>query len=90
MRFWAGVTDNRWYQFVGQRQFDEVNFWQPSARAPFKSFLKVRRSSSSSSDHITTSPAVASSFVTRACRWLPRGKYLVNRTVLRPCVTCSS
>lgn len=35
MRFWAGVTDNRWYQFVGQRQFDEVNFWQPSSRAPF-------------------------------------------------------
>lgn len=36
MRYWAGVTDNRWYQFVGQRGFDEVNFWQPSARAPFK------------------------------------------------------
>ena len=35
MRFWAGVTDNRWYQFVSQRQFDEVNFWQPSTRAPF-------------------------------------------------------
>lgn len=36
MRFWAGVTDNRWYGFVSQRGFDEVNFWQPSARAPFK------------------------------------------------------
>lgn len=35
MRFWAGVTDNRWYQFVSQRSFDEVNFWQPSARPPF-------------------------------------------------------
>lgn len=35
MRFWAGVTDNRWYQFVSHRGFDEVNFWQPSARAPF-------------------------------------------------------
>lgn len=36
MRFWAGVTDNRWYQFVSRRQFDEVNFWQPSARPPFR------------------------------------------------------
>ena len=35
MRYWAGVTDNRWYQFVGLRGFNEVNFWQPSARAPF-------------------------------------------------------
>src|SRR3546814_364477 len=35
MRYWTGVTDNRWYQFVGQRGFDEVNFWQPSTRAPF-------------------------------------------------------
>lgn len=35
MRFWAGVTDNRWYQFVRDRAFDEVNFWQPSTRQPF-------------------------------------------------------
>lgn len=35
MRFWAGVTDNRWYQFVSSRGFDEVNFWQPGGRAPF-------------------------------------------------------
>jgi putative restriction endonuclease len=35
MRFWAGVTDNTWYQFVSSRAFGEVNFWQPSARAPF-------------------------------------------------------
>ena len=35
MRFWAGVTDNRWYQFVRRHAFEEVNFWQPSARAPF-------------------------------------------------------
>lgn len=35
MRFWAGVTDSRWYQFVRDRAFDEVNFWQPSTRQPF-------------------------------------------------------
>jgi putative restriction endonuclease len=35
MKFWLGVTDNRWFDFNAQRGFDEVNFWQPSARAPF-------------------------------------------------------
>lgn len=35
MLFWAGVTDNRWYEFLAQREFGEVNFWQPSTRAPF-------------------------------------------------------
>jgi putative restriction endonuclease len=35
MRFWLGVTDNRWFQFVSSRDCGEVNFWQPSARAPF-------------------------------------------------------
>lgn len=35
MKFWLGVTDNRWFNFVSSRGFDEVNFWQPSDRAPF-------------------------------------------------------
>lgn len=35
MHFWVGVTDNGWYQFVSTRQFEEVNFWQPSTRPPF-------------------------------------------------------
>lgn len=35
MKFWLGVTDNRWFDFVSSRGFDEVNFWQPSDRAPF-------------------------------------------------------
>lgn len=35
MKFWVGVTDNRWFDFVSSRGFDEVNFWQPSDRAPF-------------------------------------------------------
>lgn len=35
MRFWVGVTDNRWYRFLAERNFDEVNFWQPSARRLF-------------------------------------------------------
>ncbi|MFO1245205.1 MAG: HNH endonuclease [Ramlibacter sp.] len=35
MKFWVGVTDNRWYEFLAQRDFDEVNFWQPSAKPLF-------------------------------------------------------
>ncbi|MGC2049807.1 MAG: HNH endonuclease [Gallionella sp.] len=35
MKYWAGVTDNDWYQFLSGQKFDEVNFWQPSATPPF-------------------------------------------------------
>jgi putative restriction endonuclease len=35
MRYWLGVTDNSWYKHVSSRKFEEVNFWQPSARPPF-------------------------------------------------------
>ena len=36
MKFWVGVTDNRWFEFLAARGLDEVNFWQPSATPPFK------------------------------------------------------
>lgn len=35
MRYWLGVTDNDWFNFVSSHQCQEVNFWQPSARPPF-------------------------------------------------------
>jgi putative restriction endonuclease len=35
MRFWLGVTDNRWFRHVSRMASPEVNFWQPSARPPF-------------------------------------------------------
>jgi putative restriction endonuclease len=35
MKFWLGVTDNRWFDFNAMHGFDEVNFWQPSSRSPF-------------------------------------------------------
>lgn len=35
MKFWVGVTDNRWYDFLTVRQPEEVNFWQPSSTPPF-------------------------------------------------------
>lgn len=38
MRFWTGVTDNRWYQnLASQSAVNEVNFWHPRGRAPFTS-----------------------------------------------------
>ncbi|HUS23622.1 MAG TPA: HNH endonuclease signature motif containing protein [Candidatus Binatia bacterium] len=36
MKFWAGVTDNRWWEFLSTRGVDEVNFWQPSPKPLFK------------------------------------------------------
>ena len=35
MRYWGGVTDNSWFDFLSRLQPDEVNFWQPSGKAPF-------------------------------------------------------
>jgi len=35
MKFWLGVTDNDWFNFLSKTQIDEVNFWQPSGKAPF-------------------------------------------------------
>ena len=35
MKFWVGVTDNRWFRFLRGKGFDEVNFWQPSAKPMF-------------------------------------------------------
>lgn len=33
MKFWVGVTDKDWFDFLSARRPDEVNFWQPSGRA---------------------------------------------------------
>jgi putative restriction endonuclease len=35
MKFWVGVTDNQWFQYLSEIHPDEVNFWQPSATPPF-------------------------------------------------------
>jgi putative restriction endonuclease len=32
VKFWVGVTDKAWYEYVRARAPDEVNFWQPSPR----------------------------------------------------------
>ncbi|MFI3198956.1 MAG: HNH endonuclease [Methylococcaceae bacterium] len=36
MKFWLGVTDNKWFDFLSRQELDEVNFWQPSAKPLFK------------------------------------------------------
>lgn len=36
MKFWVGVTDNKWFNYFATRELDEANFWQPSATPPFK------------------------------------------------------
>jgi putative restriction endonuclease len=37
MRFFVGVTDNNWYDFLSSLpDCDEVNFWQPSPATPFR------------------------------------------------------
>lgn len=37
MRLWIGITDDDWFRFLQTRPgLDEVNFWQPSGRAPIQ------------------------------------------------------
>lgn len=36
MKFWVGVTDNDWFDFLSKRQADEINFWKPSGKGEFK------------------------------------------------------
>jgi putative restriction endonuclease len=32
MKFWVGITDKNWFEYLRSRAPDEVNFWQPSAK----------------------------------------------------------
>ena len=34
MHYWVGITDRDWFETLRHLQPDEVNFWQPSQRAP--------------------------------------------------------
>lgn len=36
MKFWIGVTDNKWFEFLSARSPDEVNFWGPSGFGSFQ------------------------------------------------------
>ncbi|MEO7923110.1 MAG: HNH endonuclease [Chitinophagaceae bacterium] len=36
MKFYLGVTDNDWYNFLAQQNREDVNFWQPGGNTTFK------------------------------------------------------
>lgn len=35
MKYWVGVTDNGWFDFLSREGVDEVNFWQPRGKVAF-------------------------------------------------------
>lgn len=36
MKFYIGVTDNDWYNFLRKINPEDINFWQPGGQTPFK------------------------------------------------------
>jgi len=36
MKFYIGITDEDWFDYLSQIKPDEVNFWQPGGGANFK------------------------------------------------------
>jgi putative restriction endonuclease len=40
MKFYVGVTDNKWFRFLAERKPDEVNFWRPKNQNDFKAIGK--------------------------------------------------
>lgn len=36
MKFYVGVTDGKWFEFLKSKQPEELNFWRPGGRQPFK------------------------------------------------------
>jgi len=35
MKFYVGITDNKWFEFLASRKPDEVNFWRPGGMGSF-------------------------------------------------------
>jgi len=36
MKFYVGITDNKWFEFLASRRPDEVNFWRPGGTGSFQ------------------------------------------------------
>lgn len=36
MKFYLGITDNNWYNFLSHQNRDDINFWQPGGNTAFK------------------------------------------------------
>lgn len=39
MKFYLGVTDIEWFDFLSVRENEDINFWQPGGKANFKAIL---------------------------------------------------
>ena len=39
MKFYVGVTDNKWFEFLATRTPDEINFWRPGGSGSFQAIL---------------------------------------------------
>jgi putative restriction endonuclease len=39
MKYWIGVTDNGWYEYLSRAGVDEVNFWQPRGKVAFSGLV---------------------------------------------------
>ncbi len=39
MKYYLGVTDNKWFKYLSERQNEDINFWQPSGRTNFKAIV---------------------------------------------------
>ena len=37
MKFYIGITDKQWFDFLAQKKPDEINFWRPTATQSFRS-----------------------------------------------------
>ncbi|MEI6972783.1 MAG: hypothetical protein WCL44_14855 [bacterium] len=35
MKFYVGITDSAWFNFLAERRPDEVNFWRPNSDRNF-------------------------------------------------------
>ena len=54
MRFWVGVTDREWFEYLRVLGPDEVNFWQPSSGGLPSSYSLASRFCSSFMHRITS------------------------------------
>ena len=41
MKFYLGVTDNKWFRYLWHRNPEDVNFWQPGSNTTFKVSLRL-------------------------------------------------
>ena len=74
MKFYVGVTDNKWFAYLAQLQPDEVNFWQPGGNVSFKAIDQYALFFSSCTAQIITLLAEVSLSVIRSCRFLWLGR----------------